>query len=127
MIVAAVEDFLPSIQHCNVLNHQHNDHDHEHHHDHDHHHHQEFLDAMHQFAGQTPEDKIKFLFKVYDIDGEFKEKERKKTRSSISTDSKHCTFSVLCAQAFLGIGDVQSRDGLQQYVVAIATAVLSTK
>ena len=31
---------------------------------------QEFLDAMHQFAGQTPDDKIKFLFKVYDIDGE---------------------------------------------------------
>jgi len=31
---------------------------------------QEFLDAMHQFAGQTPEDKIKFLFKVYDIDGD---------------------------------------------------------
>jgi EF hand len=30
---------------------------------------QEFLDAMHQFAGQTPDDKIKFLFKVYDIDG----------------------------------------------------------
>ena len=24
---------------------------------------------MHQFAGQTPDDKIKFLFKVYDIDG----------------------------------------------------------
>ena len=36
---------------------------------------QEFLDAMHQFAGQTPDDKIKFLFKVYDIDG--KEKEEK--------------------------------------------------
>lgn len=30
---------------------------------------QEFLDAMHQFAGQSPDDKIKFLFKVYDIDG----------------------------------------------------------
>ncbi len=35
---------------------------------------QEFLDAMHQFAGQTPDDKIKFLFKVYDIDGKEKEK-----------------------------------------------------
>ncbi|KAG5871552.1 hypothetical protein JTB14_011319 [Gonioctena quinquepunctata] len=28
----------------------------------------EFLDAMHQFAGQAPEDKIRFLFKVYDLD-----------------------------------------------------------
>lgn len=28
---------------------------------------------MHQFAGQSPDDKIKFLFKVYDIDGEIKE------------------------------------------------------
>lgn len=32
---------------------------------------QEFLDAIHQFAGQSPEDKIKFLFKVYDIDGTY--------------------------------------------------------
>ncbi|XP_046423102.1 NADPH oxidase 5 isoform X1 [Neodiprion fabricii] len=31
---------------------------------------QEFLDSMHQFAGKTPDDKIKFLFKVYDIDGD---------------------------------------------------------
>ena len=29
----------------------------------------EFLDAMHQFSGKSPDDKIKFLFKVYDIDG----------------------------------------------------------
>ena len=92
-MIEAAEDFFPNMQHCNVLNHQHNDHDHDH--NHDHHHHQEFLDAMHQFAGQTPEDKIKFLFKVYDIDGEFKEKERKKTRSLISTgDSKH--LHILC-------------------------------
>lgn len=33
---------------------------------------QEFIDAMHQFAGQSQEDKIKFLFKVYDIDGNIK-------------------------------------------------------
>nr|XP_033330474.1 NADPH oxidase 5 [Megalopta genalis] len=31
---------------------------------------QEFLDAMHQFAGKSPDDKINFLFKVYDIDGD---------------------------------------------------------
>ncbi|XP_014213874.1 NADPH oxidase 5 [Copidosoma floridanum] len=31
---------------------------------------QEFLDAMHQFNGKTIDDKIRFLFKVYDIDGD---------------------------------------------------------
>ncbi|XP_055539502.1 uncharacterized protein LOC129726613 [Wyeomyia smithii] len=31
---------------------------------------QEFIDAIHQFAGQSAEDKIKFLFKVYDLDGD---------------------------------------------------------
>lgn len=31
---------------------------------------QEFIDAMHQFSGQTSENKIKFLFKVYDLDGD---------------------------------------------------------
>ena len=37
----------------------------------------EFLDAMHQFAGKSPNDKIKFLFRVYDLDGE-REKERER-------------------------------------------------
>ncbi|KAK6643680.1 hypothetical protein RUM43_005190 [Polyplax serrata] len=31
---------------------------------------EEFIDAMHQFAGQTSDDKIRFLFKVYDLDGD---------------------------------------------------------
>lgn len=31
---------------------------------------QEFIDAMHQFSGQSSENKIKFLFKVYDLDGD---------------------------------------------------------
>ncbi|KAG6451715.1 LOW QUALITY PROTEIN: NADPH oxidase 5 [Manduca sexta] len=31
---------------------------------------QEFIAAVHQFAGQTPDDKIRFLFKVYDLDGD---------------------------------------------------------
>ncbi|CAG7821382.1 unnamed protein product, partial [Allacma fusca] len=31
---------------------------------------QEFLDCMHQFTGQNPDDKIHFLFKVYDVDGD---------------------------------------------------------
>ena len=34
---------------------------------------QEFLDAMHQFAGQSHDDKIRFLFKVYDLDGRWQE------------------------------------------------------
>lgn len=28
------------------------------------------MDAAHQFAGQSSESKIKFLFKVYDLDGD---------------------------------------------------------
>jgi NADPH oxidase 5 len=31
---------------------------------------QEFIDSMHQFSGQSSENKIKFLFKVYDLDGD---------------------------------------------------------
>ncbi|XP_049880958.1 NADPH oxidase 5 [Pectinophora gossypiella] len=31
---------------------------------------QEFIAAMHRFAGQTPDDKLRFLFKVYDLDGD---------------------------------------------------------
>ena len=51
---------------------------------------QEFIDAMHQFAGQSPDDKIKFLFKVHDIDGkkdkqpELQRRRSKRHRSSAS-------------------------------------------
>ncbi|GBP03598.1 NADPH oxidase 5 [Eumeta japonica] len=31
---------------------------------------QEFIAAVYHFAGQTPDDKISFLFKVYDLDGD---------------------------------------------------------
>jgi NADPH oxidase 5 len=31
---------------------------------------QEFIDSVHQFSGQSSENKIKFLFKVYDLDGD---------------------------------------------------------
>ncbi len=30
----------------------------------------EFIDTMHQFAGQTSDEKLVFLFKVYDLDGQ---------------------------------------------------------
>ncbi len=30
----------------------------------------EFIDTMHHFAGQTSDEKLVFLFKVYDLDGE---------------------------------------------------------
>ena len=57
---------------------------------------QEFIDAMHQFAGQSPDDKIKFLFKVYDIDGKKdktdcrsteRERERERKTSAVKTSS----------------------------------------
>ena len=32
----------------------------------------EFVDTMNQFAGAAVDDKVMFLFKVYDIDGELK-------------------------------------------------------
>ena len=57
---------------------------------------QEFIDAMHQFAGQSPDDKIKFLFKVYDIDGKkdktdcrsiHRERERERKTSAVKTSS----------------------------------------
>ena len=43
---------------------------------------QEFIDAMHQFAGQSPDDKIKFLFKVYDIDGKTRKADRQTDRQT---------------------------------------------
>ncbi len=30
----------------------------------------EFIDTMHQFAGQSSDEKLVFLFRVYDLDGE---------------------------------------------------------
>ena len=30
----------------------------------------EFIETMHQFAGQSTDEKLVFLFKVYDLDGE---------------------------------------------------------
>ena len=32
----------------------------------------EFIETMHQFSGQGEDEKISFLFKVYDLNGEFK-------------------------------------------------------
>ena len=32
----------------------------------------EFIETMHQFAGKSVDDKILFLFKIYDLDGEIK-------------------------------------------------------
>ena len=31
----------------------------------------EFIDTMHQFAGTGIDEKLVFLFKVYDLDGEY--------------------------------------------------------
>ena len=32
----------------------------------------EFIETMHQFSGQGEDEKISFLFKVYDLNGRFK-------------------------------------------------------
>ena len=32
----------------------------------------EFIETMHAFAGQTSDEKLVFLFKVYDLDGKWK-------------------------------------------------------
>ena len=32
----------------------------------------EFVETMHQFAGENVDNKIVFLFKIYDLDGEIK-------------------------------------------------------
>ena len=31
----------------------------------------EFIDTMHKFAGQSSDEKLVFLFRVYDLDGKF--------------------------------------------------------
>ena len=57
---------------------------------------QEFIDAIHQFAGQTPEDKIKFLFKVYDIDGKEREMKWQSLKHGGIPDSKTLLKILKC-------------------------------
>lgn len=65
---------------------------------------QEFIDAIHQFAGQSPEDKIKFLFKVYDIDG-------KKFKLNSITCLYICTYLFSILYWFnVGDGLIQHRE-----------------
>ena len=59
---------------------------------------QEFIDAMHQFAGQSPDDKIKFLFKVYDIDGKFTLKKISARTLHLTTFVSQKKWSIACSK-----------------------------
>ena len=59
---------------------------------------QEFIDAMHQFAGQSPDDKIKFLFKVYDIDGRSK---AKPLYFYVSIETKRITIGYILNRSWI--------------------------
>ena len=51
----------------------------------------EFIETMHQFAGQSTDEKLVFLFKVYDLDGESVRLRVEGGRGVISGPYRHAT------------------------------------
>ena len=51
----------------------------------------EFIETMHQFAGQSTDEKLVFLFKVYDLDGESVRLRVEGRRGVISGPYRHAT------------------------------------
>lgn len=60
---------------------------------------------MHQFAGQTPDDKIRFLFKVYDLDGTYI-----KTLIILNVNYSNRHVNKLNFKILLGDGLIQHRE-----------------